>query len=311
MTRCASRSRQPARPASAWPCKATEFDMPRIHPDHMRRCRGVTLLEMVIAMIVVSIVVAATVFFANPVQQAIDLTARAELTDIADNTLQRMGREVRLALPNSVRTNGSVMEFIPVRTAGRYRTTSSGACGSATDELAFGTSDSCFKSVGAIPDDATVTANDFLVLNNYGTGFTDQNAYDTAPANPNRAAIVSLTGGNTVNFGATTFVASSHDSPGKRFYIVMKPVAYVCDLTAGTIKRYSGYAFTTNLDPATISGGASALIASDVTGCSFDYSATVSAGVGLLALTLTLAKATKTGNEKVTLYHSVHVNNVP
>ena len=277
-----------------------------------RRARGVTLIEMIISMIVVSIVVAITIFFVNPIRQATDLAARAELTDIADNTLQRIGRDVRLALPNSVRTNGTVIEFIPVRTAGRYRATPSGACVSANDDdLSFGTSDSCFKSIGAIPNDTTVTTSDYLVLNNYGTGFTNQDAH-AGGAGGNRAQISApIASQQKVTYTSTTFTRTLHDSAGRRFYIVTTPVAYVCNVGARTITRYSGYGFTASLDPATIASGSAALIAADVAGCSFDYSANVAPMVGLLTLGLALNKATSSGTETVTLYHSVHVNNVP
>ena len=73
----------------------------------MKRSRGVTLIELVVAMVVVGIVVAATVYFFYPVAQGVDVAGRAELTDVADNALQRIGREVRLALPNSVRRDAS------------------------------------------------------------------------------------------------------------------------------------------------------------------------------------------------------------
>lgn len=273
--------------------------------------RGVTLIELIIGMIVVSIIVAATLFFANPVRQASDIAARAELTDIANNALQRMARDVKLALPNSVRTNGTIVEFIPVRTAGRYRVTPAGACSGANDdELAFDVSDSCFKSIGAIPNDTSVTTSDFLVLNNYGDGFSvnNQDAY----AGGNRRAITAaIVGQQKVTFASGTFDRKLHDSPGKRFYIVTTPVAYVCDLAARTITRYSGYGFTASLTPASITGGASAVIASDVTGCSFDYAANVAPMVGLLTLRLRLGKTVSTGSETLTLYHSVHVANVP
>src|SRR2546422_10495664 len=112
--------------------------MRRIRPNPRRRLRGVTLIEMIIAMVITGIVVAMSIFFANPLQQAVDTTTRAELADIADNALQRIGRDVRLALPNSVRTNGTVIEFIPLRTGGRYRAEPLGACATANDdELAF------------------------------------------------------------------------------------------------------------------------------------------------------------------------------
>jgi len=52
--------------------------MRRIRPDDARRReRGVTLIEMIIAMVIVGIIVAATLFFANPVRQATDQIGRA------------------------------------------------------------------------------------------------------------------------------------------------------------------------------------------------------------------------------------------
>src|SRR5258708_4704706 len=95
--------------------------MRRTRPEPLRRARGVTLIEMIIAMIITAIIVAMSIFFANPLQQAADVTTRAELADIADNALQRIGRDVRLALPNSVRATTTVVEFIPVRTGGPSR----------------------------------------------------------------------------------------------------------------------------------------------------------------------------------------------
>src|SRR4051812_47160462 len=162
--------------------------MRRIHLRPKKRVAGVTLLEMVVAMVLLAIVVGATIFFANPIQQAGDVTVRAQLTDMADNALQRMGREARLALPNSVRvtTSGGVayLEFVPVRTGGRYRAESSGACSSGgTNELAFDSSDACFNALGTILNDTDVVAGDLLVLNNYGTGFTGQNVYESGGSN--------------------------------------------------------------------------------------------------------------------------------
>lgn len=293
--------------------------------------RGVTLIEMVVAIVAVGIIIAATVFFAYPVRQAVDTTARAELTDIADNALQRIARDVRLALPNSVRvtTSGSstYLEFIPLRTGGRYRSQSSGvACASGTDELAFNTVDTCFKTIGSLSaqDVASVTANDFLVLNNYGNGFAGQDAYQTA-GTLNRRQITSVTDEGSpvarevvVFSSSTAFDASLHDSPGKRFYIVKgnggtalpEPVTYDC--SPPTLTRRWGYAMTA-AQPTTFAGGSSALIANDVASCSFDYNPSgVAVRVGLLTLQLALSKTLSGGSpETVSLYHAVHVNNVP
>ena len=91
-----------------------------IRPEAVRRpARGVTLVELVVAIVLIGIIVAATAFFVFPLRQSTDLVARAELTDIADNALQRIGRDVRLALPNSVRKDGTgkLIEFLPIRPA--------------------------------------------------------------------------------------------------------------------------------------------------------------------------------------------------
>lgn len=293
--------------------------------------RGLTLIEMVVAIVVVGIVIAATLFFAYPVRQAVDTTARAELTDIADNALQRVARDVRLALPNSVRVTTSggstFLEFIPLRTGGRYRSQSSGAaCGAGTDELAFNAVDTCFKTIGSLAatDVASITANDFLVLNNYGGGFAGQDAYQTA-GTLNRRRITSVTDEGSpvarevVVFTSTTaFDASLHDSPGKRFYIVNgnagtalpEPVTYDC--TPPTLTRRWGYAMTA-AQPTAFGSGSAVPIANDVASCSFDYNPNgVAVRVGLLTMQLVLSKTLSSGSpETVGLYEAVHVNNVP
>jgi len=288
----------------------------------------VTLIELVVTIVIVGIILAAVAYFLTPLQQATDLAARAELTDIADNALQRMGRDVQLALPNSVRTTtagtSKFVEFIAVRTAGRYRAGGGGSAGGANcpnddaalavpddDQLSFDlpAGDQCFKTLGKLP--GTFVAGDQLVLNNYG--FPDQNAYQTA-GTLNRVPIIAIDTSEAtrdrVSFAATTFVRALHDSPGKRFFVISGPVTYECDLTAGRIYRHSGYA----LSPAqpTAFGGTPALVAEHVIGCEFDYAPNVSAQLGLLTMRLQLQRQLSGGaSETVGLYHAVHVNNAP
>jgi MSHA biogenesis protein MshO len=311
--------------------------MRRIPLKRLRRAAsGVTLIELVVAMVLLAIILGATIYFVYPVRQAIDITTRAELTDIADNALQRIGREVRLALPNSVRETtlggSAFLEFLPVRTAGRYRAESSAAaCGGGTDELAFDSVDDCFKSLGKLIVLDAVTTNDFLVLSNYGAGFPNQNAYElTAPttANPrNRRKItVFVDEGSRVRVEFNSSVAFSrvlHESPGKRFYIVRgttatpplpEAVTFEWNPANGTLTRRSGYDLRESqpTQATDFSGGTSALLASNVTNCTFSYQANVAAQVGLLTVRLTLAKARSDGGiETVSLYHAIHVSNVP
>ncbi|OAI52023.1 hypothetical protein AYO46_06855 [Betaproteobacteria bacterium SCGC AG-212-J23] len=293
-----------------------------------------TLIELVVAMVITGIIVAATVYFFYPVAQSVDVAGRAELTDIADNALQRIGREVRLALPNSVRrdASGQFLEFLPVRTAGRYRGDAGGASSGsdctdsglgvpASDQLSFDTNppiDTCFKTIGTVADIGTVTTNDFLAFNNYGPNFTGQDAY--ASLNIRKISTVTAEA-NRAKFDFTSGVAldhTLHDSPGRRFFVLVgnattnlpEAVSYVCDLAQGKLLRRWGYAMTP-AQPTSFSTGSVAEIARNVTACSFDYTPNVSPQIGLLTLRLTLSRAVSGSVQSVTLYHSVHVSNIP
>ncbi|MEO8716967.1 MAG: type II secretion system protein [Burkholderiales bacterium] len=289
-----------------------------------------TLIELVLAIVIVGIIVAAVAFFLTPLRQGTDLALRAELTDIADNALQRVGRDVQLALPNSVRTatagTSRFVEFIAVRTAGRYRAGGGGLAGGTNcpnddtslvapdnDQLSFDlpAGDSCFKTLGKLPG-AVVPGSDQLVLNNYG--FTDQNAYQTA-ATLNRVIIAAVDTSEAdrdrISFAPTTFVRALHDSPGKRFFVISGPVTYECDLAGRRIYRHSGYALSAAQPTSFV--GTPALIAENVIACEFEYTPSVSAQLGLLTLRLQLQRLLFGGGsaETVSLYYAVHVNNAP
>ena len=312
-------------------------------PEH-RRFAGVTLIELVVAIVLVGIVLAITVYFVYPVRQSVDLTTRAQLTDAADNALQRIGREVRLALPNSIRVDASgtpiFVEFLPVRTAGRYRADGGSVAGGvncpadgmaapAADQLSFDSIvDTCFKTIGTVgtaAEVAAITIDDFLVFNNYGPDFSGQNAYQTGGVLNRRklSALPDASEGTRVRFAFTSATAldrTLHDSTGRRFFVVVgnnasgrpEPVTYECNTATGTLTRRWGYQMVeTPTSPPTFTGGTSAVIARDITGCFFDYAANVAPQIGLLTLRLTLSRAVSSGTETVSLYHAIHVSNVP
>src|ERR1039457_5271215 len=82
----------------------------------MRRTHeGFTLVEMIMVIVITGIIGGmVAVFLKAPIQQYMDVARRADMTDIADTALRRIGRDLRLALPNSVRvTTGAC----PVTTA--------------------------------------------------------------------------------------------------------------------------------------------------------------------------------------------------
>lgn len=301
--------------------------MRRTIPSRAPRQAGLSLIELVVAIVVVAIIVAVVGYFLLPLRQAVDLTVRAELTDAADNALQRIGREVRLALPNSVRIpggSGQVVEFLPVVTAGRYRVEGYGAgapigtpCSPGvpeSDRLLFGAVDTCFKTIGTV--EAAITDAHRLVLNNYGEGFPGQNAYEAAGAVNWRqiANPVPVAGSHDrINFtSGTALDRTLHDSPGRRYYVVADPVSFSCDLGTGRLTRHEGYGAPQPAQPTGGALGAGNLLAGNVSRCVFEYQPNVAPGIGVVTLRLGLSKALSGGGvETIELVHAIHVRNLP
>jgi MSHA biogenesis protein MshO len=267
-------------------------------------------------------------FIRAPIQGYVDAARRAELTDIADTALRRITRDLRTALPNSIRiTNVGAdfyLEYLEVRTGGRFRSEVPGVAvptGAATcpdtdgdtfaneNVLQFGAADTCFGTIGDIPNRASVTTSDFLVVFNLGAGMPDADAYASGPATGGNKSRIDATvgagagGENVVSFASHTFTLAS---PGRRFQIVSGPVTYAC--TGGELRRYSGYTITA-LQGTPPAGGNNALLAGSVTGCSFVYETTTGASqrTGVVALTLQISQS----GESVRLFQQVHVSNVP
>jgi MSHA biogenesis protein MshO len=292
---------------------------------------GVTLIELAIVIALVGILSALIVQFVAPVRSYIDSSRRAALADTADTALRRIGRDVRLALPSSVRVTTvsgvTYLELLLVRTAGRYRLESDTATATgcpdgagtdpALDVLSFSAADDCFKTIGNLyspaSDISKVVAGDFVVVFNLPPGTPNADAYESAAiTGGNKSKVVSATNAGT---GEDRIVIESQsfsfESPGRRFFIIEGPVTYACDPAAGTLTRYAGYAIAATQP--TPPGVAGALLANGVTApCTMTYDSSTAVGAGLLTLALKLRMQDSRGtNEDVSLYHAVHVNNVP
>ena len=269
---------------------------------------GFTLIEMIVVILIVGIL-SGVLFMVlrGPMQAFVDVEKRARLVDIADTALQRMTREIRLALPNSIRvTGGTTVEFLRTLDGGRYRAKPGGAgpavCGGpvAQDRLNFALTGDCFEVMGSLINFASIditgtcmaSSSDCLVI--YNTGQTNADAY----AGDNVADITGATANSITFANAPPF---PFRSPRQRFFVVDTPVSFVC--SGGEINRFDDY-------PVGGAVGAGDLLINQVNACTFSYNAGSATRAGLVTLSITIQDTSLTG-ANVTLLQQVHVDNQP
>ncbi|MGX9712750.1 prepilin-type N-terminal cleavage/methylation domain-containing protein [Janthinobacterium lividum] len=290
--------------------------------DARRHPRGFTLVEMVIVIVITGIIgTMVAVFIRVPVQGYMDVAARAALADTADTAARRLTRDVRLALPNSVRvsSNGLFLELLLTKTGGRYLSDSDPA--GLGNVLSFETPPApgvpgSFSVVGAMPANAlgarqAISVGDQIVVYNLGGAYTPNDAYSCSAATGcNRAAVTGVAG-NVVTLGSYPFATAPAPlpSPSNRFQVVSTPVTYACDLATGTLTRYAGYAIqATQPVAADLKNGA--LLARQVTGCAFSYTVLANVQRGLVNISLSLGAA-NSNTGVLRLVQQVQARNTP
>jgi MSHA biogenesis protein MshO len=311
-----------------------------------RQQSGFTLIEAIVVIVVLGVLATmVAVFIRAPMQGYADAVGRAEVTDQADLALRRMARDLRLALPNSIRASDdrSAVEFLLTKTGGRYLSAEDGVDNAPVLDFADAAKRS-FTVLGGLGSFGRAAVGDYLVVYNLGPGMQPADAYQYCPptgcasgAAPNnnvaritainQQLIPALDPVNTfpvVTLERNPFAAQSVPlaspaqqvqlpSPTQRFQVVSGAVSYYCAAQPdGTLAlwRAWGYAITPsqNVPPA---GGQRALLATRLARCDiFDYRTAAAQRSGLVILALEL-KARNQGDPAIRLVHQVHVDNTP
>ncbi len=308
----------------------------RSNPAPRRQARsGHTLVELILVISIIGILAGvAALLILWPVRQYADSGRREVLVTEAESALRRMARDIRTALPHSVRVtdNGAgtafAIEFLPVLDGSKANTKVGAGCWKYNEQAATGNKE--WDILGKFRDAATYTTPGIrLVTNNQGISGNDvyedankpvgQTAVITPAAltvtlnvdgacsacvlNPERDHICLLQGATPTNHKFTSF------SPNQRMYVVKTPVSYLCDTTAGTITRYDNYAIQPG-QPATAAdfaaaNASNALLVEHVSGCQVKSSASDIRDRGLVTLYLGLTHDDQT----VRLVHQVMLDN--
>lgn len=266
--------------------------------------------------LVITTLIGATVaVFLRPAMDAYtDTRVRAELSDQADTALRRMVRDIRQAVPNSIRVHeDKCFELVPAVAGGRYR----------MGPDASGTAAHVDPSQPTVNFDVLTTMSrtpavgDFVVINN-------QNGNDVY-VGANRAAITAVSTpaatSGTVRIGIAGGLQVSPGYVGGRFQVVssaQRAVFYVCSGADGTLDAQGqgkGILFRVVRDfdanyPASCpSTTGAAVLATRVRTCSFIYDPNKGATQqsGFLWMLLGVAR----NGETSTQAQGAHVTNAP
>lgn len=256
--------------------------------------RGFTLIEVITVIVVLSILsVLGTGFVLNATKSYQSTQTRARLINTGRQAVERMTRQLRIALPYSVRLTNSNMclEFMPIASGGNYSDYVPDAVNAATPKT----------SLLVSPHSIDFGAAQFVSIG----AMAATELYGSSPAS--RATLSSRT---STQLTFTPAKGWARNSVNKRFYLLDKPQAFC--VVNNQLRFYSDQDVTS----ATVdTSSASSLLADNVTGSTTPFALTAGSENRntLVQLNITIMQGTSIaqGAESVVFNHVVMIRNVP
>lgn len=271
------------------------------------RMQGFTLIELLSVIILLGVISIFTFqYLAVGTRIFTDTLGRDELVTQSRFVVERLSRELRNALPASVRVNsdGSCIEFVPIVTVSFYE---SAPIESEGDPIV---------AINPVIEGATAGVGHRLTGKHvYVYAPYENNVYEPDDIKRYRQVIQGVTepdSSNLVEIDLGEHAQFQTASPARRFYITEQPVSWCAIGTQ--IVRYSGYGFSSVLSTTHLGG--SKAVMSDVLVASSTGSSS-----GTFVMNNALSRNSlvqfnfhfgrKEGEESLHIKHEVFIPNVP
>lgn len=282
----------------------------------MRRYEGFTLVELVLVIALSAVVgVMISTVLSRPLEGFVAQSRRAELTDLAAVALNRMAREVRQAVPNSLRLTGSnTLELLAIHEAGRYRASALVDGGMRHDPPRCPASGVCRIEVLS-PGLAAERVRQARWMVIYNTGANVAGATVWPPLGAAALSVVTPDGaGFTLDAGQLSLSGAAgfgfrYASPQHRFYLAREVLGYRCENVGELAGSGSGRLLRASFEQLQdgYSYANSPVLVDSVSRCEFTYEPGTNTRGGLLTIGLGVMK----DGEEVVLLQQIHVDNAP
>ena len=289
----------------------------------MRRAQlqsGFSLVELIVVVVLLGLLAGgAGLLILQPIEAYGDQVRRQQLVDQGEMALRQIARDIRRALPNSVRVTsvgaGFAVEMVNTIDGARYRDEAGSVFTTPNDSLEFAAADTDFNLLGSFNVLATggLGASHRLVI--YNTSAVA--IYDNAALNRNPGIVTTAGTALDLSPNAPPGVDAEHhiemipafqfaqQSPGQRVFVIDGPTSYICNPATNQILRYSNYAFS--VAQPTPPGVSGEVVVSQLSDCNMTYNPGSSQRGGILTIEIEISDA----GESINLLHQVHVVNVP
>lgn len=291
---------------------------------------GFTLVELIVVIVITTIIASTIVLFLRPVLDSYtDSRQRGELSDLADTALRRIVRDVRQAVPNSLRmASDQCFELVPSIAGGRYRSgpdvvnDSSTSCSPSANCAAWVDPSQSLSTFDTLTSPGiTPAVGDWVVINNQNGNdvYEGLNRWSITSVSTPAATQGKLRLSVSPAVSGSTALSAGYD--GGRFQVVsnaQQAVFYICSGADGGVNASGNgkgtlyrlkRSFNSTYPTACPAVTGADVLATNVLRCTFVYAPNQGATQqsGFLWLNLELAR----NNETASLTMGAHVMNVP